>query len=132
MADQAVDVEMPAAMTEAHCAWLAAARVPLRSLRFRHTAPALASTCDGHDAGAYAAPSASGKVVTNGIPESGCRSAAQSRGIASARIAAVACYVLSGPPPTLICGITLLRTTTALVSACAQLDQLDPRLQGDT
>jgi hypothetical protein len=51
MADQAVDVELPAALSDAQAAWLAASRVPVRSLRFRH-AVEQTSCSDGDDTGA--------------------------------------------------------------------------------
>lgn len=52
MADQTVDVELPAVLTEAHRAWLAVTRVPLRSLRFLPAAPETAPGHDDDDAGA--------------------------------------------------------------------------------
>ena len=51
MADQALDVELPAALSDAQVAWLAASRVPVRSLRFRHATPP-PSCGDGADPGA--------------------------------------------------------------------------------
>ena len=47
MADQAADVDLPAALTDAHMAWLAASHVPVRSLRFCHAAAA--SSCGDSD-----------------------------------------------------------------------------------
>ena len=40
MADQAVDVELPAALSKSQVAWLAVSRVPVRSLRFLAVTPA--------------------------------------------------------------------------------------------
>ena len=56
MADQAVAVELPAVITEAHCAWLAATRIPLQSLHCCHAAPAPASGRDEPHAGPHVAP----------------------------------------------------------------------------
>ena len=56
MADQAVAVELPAVITEAHCHWLAVTRIPLQSLRFCIAAPAPASGHDGPAPGLPVAP----------------------------------------------------------------------------